>query len=658
MAAAGAGALALLATQTRGAWLGAALALAVAWPRLARPARVWLAARPRAVVAALAVAAVLALVPLGARAAAGLDPDAAGGRGRLDDWVVAARVVAAHPLTGVGPEGYRIVAPAHVDDGYARRHGRDEVLDRAHNGPLDVAVSAGLPAAALYVVVLGGVVVAGVRVVRRSPDPVLAGAAVGVVAWVGQLVVGFPIAEVDPLAWLLAGAVVAGAAAGRERRPAAPVVPAPVVPSPAPVARLPVVGRLAVTTAAVAIAVVVAAVGWTGVAADRDLYAAERAGADRAPAAAVAAADRAAARRPDDIDAWYVAARLASAPAGLPAVDAGLDRVEEGLSWSRRDPRCVPCAPTCWSSGRCGRASATIWTRPSGRPETGSSTIRPGPGPTASSAWCWRRRTGRPTPGPSWLAPWRSTRTTRWRPRRWRRSTTWRREAQGRGTTSDRGRTERRRPLRRVWGDARAPHHDARSVPTTDRAGAGPSEAAGSAAVATVARGQRRRSAPRLGPAESVTVPDGFVAFYRETWPGVARALAVALGDRDLAVDATDEAMARAYPRWSTLAGYDNPGAWVYRVGLNWARSHRRRISRRLPWAQATEAPPVPVADPAVRDALLALPLKLRSVVVCRLLLDWSVDDTATALGVRPGTVQSRLHRALRSLHVSLDHLR
>ena len=159
------------------------------------------------------------------------------------------------------------------------------------------------------------------------------------------------------------------------------------------------------------------------------------------------------------------------------------------------------------------------------------------------------------------------------------------------------------------------------------------------------------------GEREAVSV-DGFSEFYRTTWPGVARALAVALGDRDLAVDATDEAMARAYPRWATLAGYDNPGAWVYRVGLNWARSHRRRLSRRLPWAHATEAPPVPVADPAVRDALLALPLKLRGVVVCRLLLDWSVDDTATALGVRPGTVQSRLHRALRSLHASLDHLR
>ena len=67
--AAAAGALvALLASQTRGAWLGAALALAVAWPRLAPPVRAWLAARPRAVVAGLALAVLLALVPVGARA--------------------------------------------------------------------------------------------------------------------------------------------------------------------------------------------------------------------------------------------------------------------------------------------------------------------------------------------------------------------------------------------------------------------------------------------------------------------------------------------------------------------------------------------------------------------------------------------------------------
>jgi RNA polymerase sigma-70 factor (ECF subfamily) len=161
-----------------------------------------------------------------------------------------------------------------------------------------------------------------------------------------------------------------------------------------------------------------------------------------------------------------------------------------------------------------------------------------------------------------------------------------------------------------------------------------------------------------------------FTDFYRTHWPSVARALSLALGDRDLAVEATDEAMARAYPRWDKLRRYDNPAGWVYRVGLNWARSYHRRLARRLPFAHPAgpEQPEQPdqlgrigsagVADPEIRTALLELPLRQRAVVVCRLLLDWSVDDTAAALGVRPGTVRSRLHRALQSLEASLDHLR
>ena len=149
-----------------------------------------------------------------------------------------------------------------------------------------------------------------------------------------------------------------------------------------------------------------------------------------------------------------------------------------------------------------------------------------------------------------------------------------------------------------------------------------------------------------------------FTDFYRRSWPSVTRALALALGDQDLAVEATDEAMARAYPRWDKLRRYDNPAGWVYRVGLNWARSYHRRLARRLPFADPDVSEPAQVADPEIRQALLELPLRQRTVVVCRLLLDWSVDDTAAALGVRPGTVRSRLHRALQSLEASLDHLR
>jgi DNA-directed RNA polymerase specialized sigma24 family protein len=44
----------------------------------------------------------------------------------------------------------------------------------------------------------------------------------------------------------------------------------------------------------------------------------------------------------------------------------------------------------------------------------------------------------------------------------------------------------------------------------------------------------------------------------------------------------------------------------------------------------------------------------LRAVVVCRLLLDWSVDQTAAALRLKAGTVKSRLHRALAQLERTL----
>jgi RNA polymerase sigma-70 factor (ECF subfamily) len=149
-----------------------------------------------------------------------------------------------------------------------------------------------------------------------------------------------------------------------------------------------------------------------------------------------------------------------------------------------------------------------------------------------------------------------------------------------------------------------------------------------------------------------------FTTFYRDNYLPVARALAYTLGDTGLAAEAADEAMARAYERWSTVQGYDNPGGWVYRVGLNWARSVHRRAARRLPLRDRPVVVQPPVADPAIGEALRALDVKLRAVVVCRLLLDWSVEETADALDVRPGTVKSRLHHALRALESTLGHLR
>jgi O-antigen ligase/Flp pilus assembly protein TadD len=199
--AAGVGAVGLVVSGARAAWVGALVAAAVVALVRTRPS--W-----RAVATGAAAVVVLAL----ATGVAGRVPDLVrdrdgGARGRADEWRVAARVVARHPLFGVGAEGYRITFGRAVDDAYERAHGRDPLPDRAHSAPLDVATTTGLPGLAAYValVVTTGALV--LRAVRRAPAWV-AGTAAGLVAYAAQSLFLFPIGELEPVAWLLAGAVV------------------------------------------------------------------------------------------------------------------------------------------------------------------------------------------------------------------------------------------------------------------------------------------------------------------------------------------------------------------------------------------------------------------------------------------------------------------
>jgi RNA polymerase sigma-70 factor (ECF subfamily) len=150
-----------------------------------------------------------------------------------------------------------------------------------------------------------------------------------------------------------------------------------------------------------------------------------------------------------------------------------------------------------------------------------------------------------------------------------------------------------------------------------------------------------------------------FEEFYREQRGPIGRALALTLRDATLASEAVDEAMARAYQRWSRVQALDNPGGWVYRVGLNWSRSILRRARRPAPvWVTNSAV----VAergglDPTIDRALAELSIEQRAVVVCRLLIGYSEAQTAAALGVRPGTVKSRLARATARLQSLLSPL-
>ena len=80
-----------------------------------------------------------------------------------------------------------------------------------------------------------------------------------------------------------------------------------------------------------------------------------------------------------------------------------------------------------------------------------------------------------------------------------------------------------------------------------------------------------------------------FDEFYAVSRSGLVRGLT--LGDSDLAAEAADEALTKAYLRWNHVSQLDNPAGWTYRVGLNWARSivRRRRGPARAVYSSTTE---------------------------------------------------------------------
>ena len=145
-----------------------------------------------------------------------------------------------------------------------------------------------------------------------------------------------------------------------------------------------------------------------------------------------------------------------------------------------------------------------------------------------------------------------------------------------------------------------------------------------------------------------------FEAFFAQHHSTLVRALTLALGDVELGRDAASEGFVRALQRWNRVSLYDNAAGWIYRVGLNWARSRRRKTVREVSAHPTERAFASPEPDFELATALRSLSLDHRAVVIGRYYLDWSEADVAAALDIAPGTVKSRLSRALTRLNSTL----
>jgi len=148
-----------------------------------------------------------------------------------------------------------------------------------------------------------------------------------------------------------------------------------------------------------------------------------------------------------------------------------------------------------------------------------------------------------------------------------------------------------------------------------------------------------------------------FGTFFESHHGEMVRAMTLALGDPDIGRDAAAEGFVRALQRWSTVSGLSNPEGWVYRAGINWARSRWRKTRRERFGLQIDgEVHATTPKDDALVSALRQLSVDHRTVVVGRYYLDWSEEQLATSLDIAPGTVKSRLSRALTQLSELMEH--
>lgn len=146
-----------------------------------------------------------------------------------------------------------------------------------------------------------------------------------------------------------------------------------------------------------------------------------------------------------------------------------------------------------------------------------------------------------------------------------------------------------------------------------------------------------------------------FDAIYTAHYVPLVRLAYLTTGNLPAAEDVVQDVFVEWYRRRDDV---DAPAAYLRRAVVSrctsWVR--RRVVERRYRAEPAHPTAASPNADvPAVRAALARLNPRQRAAVFLRYYLDLPEAQIAAALGCRPGTVKSLLHRSLSALREALD---
>ncbi len=151
-----------------------------------------------------------------------------------------------------------------------------------------------------------------------------------------------------------------------------------------------------------------------------------------------------------------------------------------------------------------------------------------------------------------------------------------------------------------------------------------------------------------------------FEALVRRHQDRMYRLAGLRLYRSEEADDAAQEVFLRAYKGLRRFHFGAEPFTWMYRTMINVCNEHNRRVRRAQRLQAGLMAEPVqeasmphehePADTQAVRSLVGRLPARQQEVVTLRIFEDLSVEDTAKAMGCRPGTVKALLHKAMHKL--------
>jgi RNA polymerase sigma-70 factor (sigma-E family) len=155
---------------------------------------------------------------------------------------------------------------------------------------------------------------------------------------------------------------------------------------------------------------------------------------------------------------------------------------------------------------------------------------------------------------------------------------------------------------------------------------------------------------PRPGPEESGART--FAELYEVLFEPMVRVAYLMVGERAVAEDVTQDAFAQLHRRWDAV---DQPAAYVRASIVNGCRQHHRRRARERARFPELIRPELAPDTLVVLDAVARLPFRQRAALVMRFYEDRPDAEIAAALGCRPATVRSLVHRGLQSLRNVID---